>query len=207
MPEHATPRSYLSAAEISAAPEVHMRHPFNPNSDIYLRSLGRPVGLTRLSLSIARVPPGRESFIYHSHERDEEFLYILSGRGRAEIDAKMIEVGPGDFMGFPTPSVCHHLTNPYEEDLVYLMGGESSAFDIGHFPRIGRKMIFDHGRIYTIEEKHLKSMSIEDYLPEGLPTTGLPTAGLPKAEGPKRAREPAARRPRAGRGSKAPRRP
>ena len=71
-------------------------------------------GLRRTALSLARVPPGRESFIYHSHEHDEEFLFILSGRGRAEIDGEIIEVGPGDFMGFPTPSVAHHLTNPYE---------------------------------------------------------------------------------------------
>jgi uncharacterized cupin superfamily protein len=110
--------SLLTAAELAAAPQVHVRHPFNPNSEVHLRSLGRPVGLKRLSLSLARVPPGRESFIYHAHERDEEFVYILSGRGRAEIGDETIEVGPGDFMGFPTPSVGHHLINPYDEDLV-----------------------------------------------------------------------------------------
>ena len=60
-------KSLLTAAELAAAPEVHVRHPFNPNSEVHLRSLGRPVGLKRLSLSLARVPPGRESFIYHSH--------------------------------------------------------------------------------------------------------------------------------------------
>ena len=143
MPEQPMPKSYLSAAEIAAAPEVHIRHPFNPASDVYLRSLGRFAGLQRVALTLARVPPGRESFIYHSHERDEEFLFILSGRGRAEIDGETIEVGPGDFMGFTTPSVAHHLTNPYEEDLVYLMGGEHGGFDIGNFPRVGKRVIFD----------------------------------------------------------------
>jgi len=174
MPDETSPRCYWSAAEIAATPEVHLSHPLNERSDIYLRSLSRATGMTRVSLSIARVPPARESFIYHSHERDEEFLYILSGRGRAEIEGSFIEVGPGDFMGFPTPSVAHHLTNPYREDLVYLMGGESSGFDIGNFPRIGRKMIFDHGRIFLLEEEHLKPMSMADYLPEGLPDSGRP---------------------------------
>jgi len=169
MPEQPKPKPYLSAAEIAAAPEVHIRHPLNPASDVYLRALGRVAGLERTALTLARVPPGRESFIYHSHERDEEFLFILSGRGRAEIDGETIEVGPGDFMGFPTPSVAHHLSNPYEVDLIYLMGGEHSSFDIGHFPRVGKRVIFDGERIQMLEEKDLKSMSFEQWLPEGLP--------------------------------------
>ena len=70
------PKFLLSAAELAAAPQVHVRHPFNPNSEVHLRSLGRPVGLKRLSLSLARVPRGRESFIYHAHEHDEEFVYM-----------------------------------------------------------------------------------------------------------------------------------
>src|SRR5215475_14528886 len=168
------PKSLLSAAELDAAPEVHVRHPFNPNSEVYLRSLGRPVGLKRLSLSLARVPPGRESFIYHAHEHDEEFVFILSGRGRAEIDGKMIEVGPGDFMGFPTPSVAHHLTNPYEEDLVYLMGGEHSNFDIGHYPRARKRIIFDRDRIQMLDESGLTAMSFEQWLPDGLPEAYRP---------------------------------
>ena len=105
MPERPVPRPYLAAGEIAAMPEVHVRHPLNPASDVYLRSLARIAGLQRVALTIARVPPGRESFIYHSHERDEEFVFILSGRGRAEIDGKFIEIGPGDFMGFTAPSV------------------------------------------------------------------------------------------------------
>jgi uncharacterized cupin superfamily protein len=169
MPEQPKPKPYLSAAAIAAAPEVHIRHPLNPASDVYLRALGRAAGLQRTALTLARVPPGRESFIYHSHERDEEFLFILSGRGRAEIDGETIEVGPGDFMGFPTPSVAHHLSNPYEVDLIYLMGGEHSSFDIGNFPRVGKRVIFDGERIQMLEEKDLKPMSFEQWLPEGLP--------------------------------------
>ena len=104
MPEQPMPKPYLSAAEIAAAPEVHIRHPFNPASDVYLRSLGRLAGLPALALSLARVPPGRESFIYHSHERDEEFLFILSGRGRAEIDGEIDRGRPRRFHGLsPRP--------------------------------------------------------------------------------------------------------
>jgi uncharacterized cupin superfamily protein len=160
------PKFLLTAAELAAAPERHLRHPFNPRSDVYLRSLGRPVGLKRLSLSLARVPPGGESFIYHAHEHDEEFVYVLSGRGRAEIGDEILEVGPGDFMGFPTPSVGHHLTNPYGEDLVYLMGGEHSALDIGRFPKIGKRVVFGEDTIYAVDDAGVQPMTGEEWLAE-----------------------------------------
>ena len=180
MPEQPKPKSYLSAAEIAAAPEVHVRHPLNPASDAYLRSLGRFAGLQRTALTLARVPPGRESFIYHSHERHEEFLFILSGRGRAEIGGETIEVGPGDFMGFPAPSVAHHLTNPYERGSGLSHGGEHGGFDIGNFPRVGKRVIFERERIQMLEEKDLQPMSFEQWLPDGLPEAHRETA--PKKE-------------------------
>ena len=57
-------------------------------------------------------------------------------------NGKTYEVGPGDFMGFTAPGAAHHMINPYAEDLVYLMGGERSGLDVGHFPRLGRKIVF-----------------------------------------------------------------
>jgi uncharacterized cupin superfamily protein len=163
----AAERCLIKASALEAAGEVHIRHPFNPNSEVHLRRLGRPVGLKRLALSIARVPPGKESFIYHAHERDEEFLYILSGRGMAEIGDRRFEVGPGDFMGFPTPSVAHHLTNPFEVDLVYLMGGEHSGFDIGRFPKLGKRLIFSESGIAAVDDRDVTAMRYEQWLASG----------------------------------------
>ena len=153
-----------TAADIAAMPEVHLRHPWNPASDVYLRRLSTAAGLTRTALTLARIPPGKESFVYHSHERDEEFLFILSGRGRAEIGDAMVEVGPGDFMGFPAPGIAHHLTNPYDEDLVYLMGGECSGFDIGYFPRLGRRLVFTPGSITAVDDATTTQLSFADFL-------------------------------------------
>jgi uncharacterized cupin superfamily protein len=168
MPETDRRTYHIPAAETEAAPEVRIRHPFNPNSEIFLRRLTEPAGLERVALRIARVPPGKESFAYHAHEAEEEFLYILSGRGRAEIEGREIEVGPGDFMGFP-PKVAHHLTNPYGEDLVYLMGGTRSALDIGHFPKLGRRLIFTGGaEVLAVEDAEVRRMSMAEWFPDGL---------------------------------------
>jgi len=116
-------------------------HPWNPDSLVSGTRMSRLAGMQRVGVSKVTVPAGKESFIYHSHHREEEWLYILSGKGVARIDAQEYAVVAGDFMGFPTPSVAHHLTNPYAEDLVYLMGGESRDVEIADFPDLGKRML------------------------------------------------------------------
>jgi len=37
--------------------------------------------------------------------------------------------------------VAHHLRNPYDEDLVYLVGGENREVEVADFPRLGKRMI------------------------------------------------------------------
>jgi uncharacterized cupin superfamily protein len=44
-------------------------------------------------------------------------------------------------MAFPTPSVAHHLRNPFPEELVYLVGGEHLDCEIADFPHLGKRMI------------------------------------------------------------------
>lgn len=138
-----TPRSRLLRAEDRArTPELSFSHPLNPSSDVHGTVLGEAVGLTRLGVNLLRIPPGKESFAYHRHYGEEEFIYILSGRGIAEIDDEEFEVGPGDFVGFPTtPLVSHHMRNPFDEDLVYLACGERQPYEIADFPRNGRRMV------------------------------------------------------------------
>ncbi len=158
------PNPLHKASEIAALAEVHLRHPWNARSDVYLKQLSMLAGLTRTVLTLARVPPGKESFVYHSHERDEEFVFILAGRGRAEIGEEVVEVGPGDFMGFTAPGVAHHLANPYDEDLVYLMGGERSGLDVGYFPRLGRRIVFSKSSITAVDDATTSQLSFADFL-------------------------------------------
>ena len=113
------PKPLLKSEAIKQLPEQKFSHPLNPNSEISGVSLSEAVGLQRIGFHLATIPPGKESFIYHSHQFEEEFIFILSGKGIAEIDNQEFEVSSGDFMGFPTPSVAHHLRNPFEEDLIY----------------------------------------------------------------------------------------
>jgi uncharacterized cupin superfamily protein len=117
----------------------------NPNSYYKGASLSRPAGMKRAHVTLVHLPPGKDSFAYHAHQLEEEWIYVLSGRGVAEIDGEESEVGAGDFMGFPTPSVAHLLKNPFDEDLVYLMGGEDLPLDIVDFPKLGKRYLLAPG--------------------------------------------------------------
>ncbi|MBA2691006.1 MAG: cupin domain-containing protein [Rubrobacter sp.] len=135
-------RKFIVRAEEAEESAADFSHPWNPNSEVRGVRFSSMVGFSRVGVSRVRVPPGKESFAYHSHRREEEWVFILSGRGLAEIDDEEYEVGPGDFMGFPAPQPPHHLKNASDtEDLVYLMGGEALDMDIADFPRLGKRMV------------------------------------------------------------------
>lgn len=145
------PNLYLLRAEDIAARSQTFSHPWNPSSELTGYQLAKATGLRRTGVSLARMAPGKESFVYHSHWNEEEWIYILSGRGMARIDGAEYEVKAGDFMAFPTPGVAHHLRNPFQEELVYLMGGENLPMDIADFPDLNKRMI-----------RHAKGVEIYD---------------------------------------------
>ncbi|MEP7183423.1 MAG: cupin domain-containing protein [Betaproteobacteria bacterium] len=128
------------AAEIRSRERAYAQR-LNPDSHFTGTGLSRLAGMKRAHVTIARIPPGKDSFAYHAHLVEEEWVYILSGEGVAEIDGAEHAVGPGDFMGFPTPSVAHLLKNRGREDLVYLMGGEDAPVDVIDYPHLGKRYV------------------------------------------------------------------
>lgn len=135
------PSLNIVRAEDIAAHAQQFSHPWNPQSDMHGTQLARSVGLKRTGVNFMRIPAGRESYVYHSHRYEEEWIYVLEGRAIALIDGTEYEVRAGDFIGFPTPSVAHLMRNPGPGDLVYLAGGENREFDVAEFPLLGKRMV------------------------------------------------------------------
>lgn len=134
----AAPRVLVRAAE--RGPAHASSHPYNPASEIHGWMISRAAGLGRVAVNLAWVPPGKETAAYHVHHREEEWMFVLGGRGRVEVDDAVHEVGPGDFLGFP-PGVAHHVRNGGGEDLLFLEGGEVIPdVEVADFPRLGRRM-------------------------------------------------------------------
>lgn len=162
------PTPLVSAARIAAGGEYPFSHPLNPSSLIHFRdfdgkTMGELAGLRRVSVYTARIPAGKESFVYHRHHHEEEFFFVLSGRGLVEIGDEVHEIGPGDFVGFAagpqTPG--HHLRNPFEADLVLLMGGERRDAEVADFPRLGKKLIRSSGGTFLVDDAALKPLGGE----------------------------------------------
>ena len=130
----------VRAADISAHSQ-EFSHPWNPDSLMHGTQLARSVGLKRTGVNFIRVPAGKESYVYHSHQHEEEWIYVLSGKAIALIDDTEFEVAAGDFIGFPAPQVAHLMRNPGPDDLLYLVGGENREVDIAEFPKLGKRMV------------------------------------------------------------------
>ncbi|NEO96495.1 MAG: cupin domain-containing protein [Moorea sp. SIO3G5] len=130
----------LKAKEIESMPETVIVHALNAKAVRHTKSLSDALGITRLGIHLVRVEPGKETTQFHFHHCQEEFIYIISGRGIAEIGNHQLKVGPGDFMGFTAPSLPHAMKNPFDQDLIYLMGGERREFDMCDYPRLKKRL-------------------------------------------------------------------
>ena len=132
---------YLIRRDQVSKARRRFRHPWNPDSEVILTQLAPLTGLKRTGVSLVSIPPGKQSFVPHMHHREEEWVYIISGSGTADMGDDHYPVEAGDFMGFPPATVAHNLRNTGDETLVYLMGGESLEHEIADFPEHGRRMI------------------------------------------------------------------
>jgi uncharacterized cupin superfamily protein len=130
----------ITAAAIAQMPEQIFVHPLNPKAVRHTKSLGDQVGFHHIGVHLVRVAPGHDSTEHHVHQLEEEFAYIISGRGLASLGEQTYEVGPGDFLGFAAKGIAHSLSNPFDQDLVYLVGGMRLEYDICDYPRQARRL-------------------------------------------------------------------
>jgi uncharacterized cupin superfamily protein len=148
--QHSVP-FLLKASDIAAMPESVKIHSLNANAVRHTKSIGDILGLTRIGVHLVRVEPGRETTQFHLHHCEEEFIYILQGRGIAEIGDRTLEVSAGDFLGFTAPSLPHAMRNDSTEDLIYLMGGERCNFDVCDYPRLQKRQFRLNGDRYLMD--------------------------------------------------------
>lgn len=132
---------HLSADLIAGMAETPITHPLNADAVRHTRTLSTAAGLHNVGVHLVRIEPGHATTEYHFHHAEEEFLYVLSGRGTAEIDGRQVAVGPGDFMGFPAGGPAHVMRNDGPEDLVYLMAGERRDAHVVDYPRKNKRLL------------------------------------------------------------------
>lgn len=104
--------------------------------------LGEAAGLTQFGVFIETLPPGVASSLRHWHEREDEFVYVLSGTVTLVEDAGEVPLGPGEAAGWAAGSgIGHCLVNRSDAPATYLVVGTRAPGDVVHYP--------DHDLLYT----------------------------------------------------------
>lgn len=111
------------------------------------KRLGDPAGLSQFGVNLLRLPPGAWSSQRHWHEREDEFVYVLSGEVTLVTDAGEEVLHAGDAAGFKANDHDGHcLQNRGGQDAVVLEIGSRVSGERAHYSDID---MLAHGGAYT----------------------------------------------------------
>jgi uncharacterized cupin superfamily protein len=100
------------------------------------RKLGDHFGLTNFGVNLTTLQPGGISALKHHHGRQEEFIYILTGRPSLIYGEAEYQMEPGECFGFKcNTGMGHQLINrSISEDVTYLEIGDRTVDDRVVYP-------------------------------------------------------------------------
>jgi uncharacterized cupin superfamily protein len=102
-------------------------------------ALGRDPASTDLKerhpfdVELARIPPGKTAYPYHSHSAQWEFYYVLSGKGVARHKDGTTPIETGDAFIFQ-PEEPHTLANDGAEDLLIFIIADNPIGESAYYP-------------------------------------------------------------------------
>jgi uncharacterized cupin superfamily protein len=88
---------------------------------------GKELGLKRIAVNYEVLEPGDRSSWPHAHSEQEEFLFILEGKGQVWLDGNLYDVGAGDCIAFVAGTgIAHCLINNSNDKVRFLVVGEQN---------------------------------------------------------------------------------
>lgn len=100
------------------------------------RKLGDIFGLTNFGVNFTDLDPGSASALYHHHETQDEFVYVVSGVATILLGDDQYELSAGECIGFPAGTgVGHQVVNRSEEIVSYLEVGDRNSDDKVEYPK------------------------------------------------------------------------
>ena len=85
------------------------------------KQLGEAAGGERIGCSLYELPPGKRSWPYHYHTRNEEAMFVQSGAGQLRLDGEQLALSEGDYVALPADERgAHRVINDGDEPLRYL---------------------------------------------------------------------------------------
>ena len=95
-----------------------------------------------LGMNLTRVPPGQSACPFHTHQIEDEILFVISGRGVFRYGERVREIRPGDTLCCPAGSgIGHQIADPFDVDLLYLAIGMNDPNEVATYPDSGQIMV------------------------------------------------------------------
>ena len=136
---------HLSKQNILDMPGLMKTHFLNGNAVRLNKSLGDAVGLKNIGVHMVVIQPGFDSTEFHSHQFEEECIYVISGNAIATLGEETREIGSGHFIGYPTNGVAHSLRAIGPDPLVFLMMGQRLAQDVADYQNLKKRLYRNNG--------------------------------------------------------------
>ena len=106
----------------------------------------------RLGVNWICVPPGRACVPFHSHRREDEAFYVLSGSGILRYGDEVQRIRAGDCIACPAGTdVAHQIANDSDADLIYLAIGGHDPDEVCVYPDSGKVMVRSLQRVGRLE--------------------------------------------------------
>jgi mannose-6-phosphate isomerase-like protein (cupin superfamily) len=117
----------------------------------------------RFSLIEHRIPPRTLAAPTHTHEREDEYSFVLEGRMSAQIGDDVVEAGPGELVRKPR-GIPHAFWNAGDEEVVLLeliSPGEFGNYFADLAPLLGGDGPPDFARLGEVQERYALTMDFE----------------------------------------------
>ncbi|SFS08306.1 Uncharacterized conserved protein, cupin superfamily [Halomicrobium zhouii] len=100
------------------------------------KQLGAATAGDELGCSLYELPEGKQDWLRHYHEGNEEALFVLSGTGTISLgpDAEEHDLSAGDYVALPRGEAGTHAIEGGEGGLRYLMMSTMNEPDITVYP-------------------------------------------------------------------------
>ena len=110
-------------------------------------------GLKQFGAYVMTLQPGSRSSNRHWHEREDEFLYVLSGEVSViENDGEHV-LRPGDAACWPAGVAnAHQVINRSSEPCSFLIAGTKVTHDVVHYPDLERVLYFGEGHWRLVDK-------------------------------------------------------
>jgi len=111
------------------------------------RRLGEAGGLTQFGVNLVFVEPGAKSSLRHWHEKEDEFVWMVSGELILVEDAGETVMRPGDCAAFPAGSSDgHQFLNRTATVASFLVVGSKAPDEVVHYSDIDFGITMEGGK-------------------------------------------------------------